>query len=155
MRKLDAHKKTAIVIRSTPWIAILAVSILLFGHDSSEAAGPNRRGAEIAVKMKRMGTESATVHWSLKRITGRKSLQIVAVTGACRGGSVPPPRAKTQSRPGRAIVTVVWTPIVGSTPKRCPRMARKWTFTIHLSTLLTETRVFDGSFTPPRLRYRP
>lgn len=102
-----------------------------------------------------MSLAGATDHarpWHLERNLGKKSVEISFSWIDCGEHSTPSKHAQVVERPGRAIVTALVHVPAHPPGTPCQRARRRGSIHVHLRRPVAKLKLYDGSYTPPRLR---
>jgi hypothetical protein len=98
-------------------------------------------------------TETTTGRpWYFRQQLGRLTVEIFVTWPSCSLKTVPTIHADVIERPGRAVITTrVYVP--PPPPGKCLRLLRRQDIRVRLDRPVAALKLFDGSYSPPRLRW--
>jgi len=110
------------------------------------------RAIPKASSTSRAGTTVARP-WQFERKLGAKTVEISLSWTDCGRRPAPTRRAKVVERPGRAIITALVHTPASSPGTPCKRVRKKGKIRVRLDRPISSLKLYDGSFTPPKLRW--
>lgn len=91
--------------------------------------------------------------WHFGRQLGRLTVEISVGWRACSRATVPTIRAYVVRRPGRAVITTRVHAPPHSPDSPCMRLLGVRNIRVRLDVPVSRLKLFDGSFSPPKLRW--
>lgn len=91
--------------------------------------------------------------WHFKKLLGARTVEVAVSWTACRRHPAATIKKQIVERPGRAIITTtvnVPTPPAGTA---CLRLRSKRNIRVQLERPVSQLRLYDGSYSPPKLRW--
>jgi hypothetical protein len=127
-------------------VGALVVPILLcLAHADKTNADVRNFNSEVRV--------GSAKPWRFVRRLGRSTVELSFAIGICSKETVPKIHPRVRERPGRAVITI-WVSIPeapAGTP--CMRSLKKRKIRVKLGKPITKLKLFDGSHSPPILRW--
>lgn len=91
--------------------------------------------------------------WHFQRVLGSKTIEITVGFVACSRQSAPVIRPKVIERSERVVITTLVYPRSVPPGTRCLRLRGKRHLRVKLGAPVSHLKLFDGSYSPPKLRW--